>query len=178
MWVSEPGGGDAVRIGTTEREDAMRVLGDHFAEGRLPMHEYEERVNATINATTRGDLRELFTDLPAPYPPFLAPPTWQAPPMMPPPQMNPMWRPPPPPMVPMYPAYGQPPGAYSDKSRVVAGLLQILLPFGVGRFYTGHHGIAVAQLLTCGGFGVWSLIDGIIILVNGGTDGYGRQLRD
>src|SRR5215203_5267376 len=37
---------------------------------------------------------------------------------------------------------------FSDKSKMVAGLLQIFLgSFGVGRFYTGHIGLAVAQLL-------------------------------
>ena len=38
----------------------------------------------------------------------------------------------------------------SDKSKVAAGVLQLFLGgFGVGRFYTGHVGIAIAQLLTC-----------------------------
>jgi TM2 domain-containing membrane protein YozV len=80
-------------------------------------------------------------------------------------------------------AYGQPGVVYSDKSKLVAGLLGIFLgTFGVGRFYTGHTGIAVAQLLvgvlTCGLGGLWGLIDGILILVNGGTDAQGRVLRD
>src|SRR5215813_10008993 len=44
---------------------------------------------------------------------------------------------------------------FSDKSKMVAGLLQIFLgSFGVGRFYTGHMGLAIAQIavtwLTCG----------------------------
>ncbi|WP_405013127.1 TM2 domain-containing protein [Kitasatospora sp. NBC_01539] len=67
----------------------------------------------------------------------------------------------------------------SDKSKVVAGLLQIFLGgFGIGRFYTGHVGIGVAQLLTCGGLGVWALIDGIIFLVSDTrTDAQGRKLR-
>ncbi|HEX8867380.1 MAG TPA: TM2 domain-containing protein, partial [Lentzea sp.] len=68
---------------------------------------------------------------------------------------------------------------YSDKSKVAAGVLQLFLGhFGVGRFYMGDTGIAVAQLLTCGGCGIWALIDGIMILVNGGTDAQGRKLRD
>jgi len=72
---------------------------------------------------------------------------------------------------------------YSEKQKLVAGLLQILLGgFGVGRFYTGHVGIGVAQIfvtiLTCGLGAIWGLIDGILILVNGGTDAEGRPLRD
>jgi hypothetical protein len=78
------------------------------------------------------------------------------------------------------PQSGQP---LSDKSKVMAGLLQILLgSFGAGRFYTGHTGIAIGQIaatwLTCGVGAIWPLIDGIMILVNGGTDSDGRRLRD
>jgi TM2 domain-containing membrane protein YozV len=71
----------------------------------------------------------------------------------------------------------------SDKSKVVAGVLQILLgAFGAGRFYTGHTGKAIAQIavtwVLCGAGAVWPLIDGILILVKGGTDAQGRPLRD
>jgi TM2 domain-containing membrane protein YozV len=71
----------------------------------------------------------------------------------------------------------------SDKSKLAAGLLQIFLgSFGVGRFYTGHVGMAIGQIaatwLTCGLGAIWPLIDGIMILVNGGTDAQGRKLRD
>ena len=31
--------------------------------------------------------------------------------------------------------------------------------FGAHRFYLGHTGIAIAQLLTLGGLGIWSFID-------------------
>ena len=67
----------------------------------------------------------------------------------------------------------------SDKSKIVAGVLQILLgTLGIGRFYTGHVGMGVAQLLTCGGLGIWSLIDGILFLVsNDRTDAQGRLLQ-
>ncbi len=79
-----------------------------------------------------------------------------------------------------YDPYGRP---LSDKSKVVAGVLSITLGgFGAGRFYTGHTGIAIGQLVvtlvTCGLGSFWGLIDGIIILVNGGTDAEGRVLRD
>ncbi|MFJ9694218.1 TM2 domain-containing protein [Kitasatospora sp. NPDC101183] len=68
---------------------------------------------------------------------------------------------------------------YSDKSKIVAGILQLFLGgFGIGRFYTGHIGMGIAQLLTCGGFGIWALIDGIMFLVsNDRTDAQGRLLR-
>jgi TM2 domain-containing membrane protein YozV len=71
---------------------------------------------------------------------------------------------------------------YSEKSKIVAGLLQILLPFGIGRFYIGDTKIGVLQLLvsifTCGIGGLWSLIDGILILVHDDTkDSRGYILR-
>jgi TM2 domain-containing membrane protein YozV len=78
---------------------------------------------------------------------------------------------------------GQYPVQYSDKSKLVAGLLQIFVGWaGAGRFYTGHTGMAVGQLLvsifTCGIGGLWGFIDGIMILAKGGTDAQGRVLRD
>jgi TM2 domain-containing membrane protein YozV len=70
---------------------------------------------------------------------------------------------------------------YSDKSKIVAGLLQVLLPLGIGRMYMGHTGIGVAQLLvtifTCGVGALWPFVDGIIILVNDTKDADGRMLR-
>jgi hypothetical protein len=162
--VNQPLDPDALRIGTQEREDAVRVLGDHFAAGRLPIDEYEKRVTEAIEAQTRGALRPLFADLPAPYPAFMAPPLRPAMPVP----------------MPVYQPTHQYPVVYSDKNKVAAGLLQILLPFGIGRFYTGDTGIAVAQLLTSLLFVgvIWSFVDGIILLVSGGTDGQGRRLRD
>lgn len=76
-------------------------------------------------------------------------------------------------------AYGRP---LSDKSKVVAGILQLVLGFGIGRFYIGDTSTGIWQivvtLLTCGIGHVWSMIDGILILVNGGVDAQGRVLRD
>ncbi|WP_016908167.1 TM2 domain-containing protein, partial [Streptomyces xiaopingdaonensis] len=72
--------------------------------------------------------------------------------------------------------YGRP---YSDKSKIVAGVLQLFLgTFGIGRFYIGSVGIGVAQIFTCGGLGLWSLIDGILLLISEDkTDSNGRVLR-
>ncbi|MFG2603697.1 TM2 domain-containing protein [Streptomyces sp. NPDC048514] len=68
---------------------------------------------------------------------------------------------------------------YSEKSKIVAGILQIFLgSFGAGRFYVGSTGVAIAQLFTCGGLGVWALIDGILFLTsNDRTDKQGNPLR-
>jgi hypothetical protein len=156
---------DQLRIGTAERESAVKILSDHMADGRLSLEEYEERMSAALEAKTRGELRVLFRDLPAPYPPFMVPPTL-APPNAPPPVYYP------PPMSPVN--YGE-----SHRHRVVAGVLQLVFPFGVGRFYTGHTGIGLAQLFTMFiGVGIiWSMVDGIILLVNGGDDVDGRPLR-
>lgn len=83
---------------------------------------------------------------------------------------------------------------FSDKSKVAAGLLQLFLGgFGVGRFYTGHVGIAVGQLvLTLAGIvlsivgvgilmlwavGIWAFVDAIVLLAGRSTDARGLPLR-
>lgn len=173
--ADDPTDKDDLRIGTQEREDAIRILGEHMAEGRLEVDEYEDRVATVAEAKTTGTIRPLFKDLPAPYPAFMVPPV-QPQPLAP---MPPMLMPPPQGApVPMYPQYVALPVMPSERNRYVAGILQIVLPFGVGRFYTGHTGMALAQLFTCFifvGF-IWSFIDGIILMVNGGTDAQGRPL--
>src|SRR5689334_14937479 len=55
-----------IRIGTAEREDAMKRLSDHFAAGRLSVAEFDERSGIVAAALTRGDLDQVFTDLPEP----------------------------------------------------------------------------------------------------------------
>ncbi len=73
-------------------------------------------------------------------------------------------------------AYGRP---LSDKSKLVAGLLQIFLGgLGIGRFYLGYSTIGVLQLVTFGGCGVWALIDAIMILMGNVPDAQGRTLRE
>ncbi len=79
-----------------------------------------------------------------------------------------------------HPVTGEP---FSDKQKLTAGLLNILLgAFGAGRFYLNQPGIAVAQIavtwLTCGIGGIWPLIDGIMMLTGSVRDEHGRPLRD
>ena len=48
--------------------------------------------------------------------------------------------------------------------------------FGAHRFYTGHIGLGVVQLLTLGGCGIWALIDFILIIVGNFKDAEGHLL--
>src|SRR3954470_12827724 len=181
---------DPVRIGNREREAAVRELGEHFAEGRLDPEEYQERASAAYAARTAGDLAPLFKDLPRSdeQPTVAAPPFPPTAVSQPAPAFPTLSHPVPPP----YPApyapgyleapYGREPATgipYSDRQKVVAGVLQLLLPFGIGRFYTGHTGVAVAQLvLSFVAIGaIWAFIDGLVILCGRPLDSDGRPLR-
>lgn len=167
---------DELRIGTAEREEAARLLADHFGMGRITPDEYEARVTDAYAAVTLGALRPLFRDLPQPHPGFLAPP--QQPMYSQPTMQLPMYGPP---SMPAPMPYAPPmPVPASYRSKTVAGVLQIVLPFGVGRFYTGQIGLGLLQLFVVlvTGIGVlWPIVDGIMLLANGGLDAEGRPLR-
>ncbi|MBX9641685.1 MAG: NINE protein [Mycobacteriaceae bacterium] len=119
---------------------------------------------------------------PCPPPPF-PPPPFPPPPF--PPQYNPQYGAGYDPSAPFgrHPVTGQP---YSDKSKMVAGLLQLLGLFGLvgfGRIYAGYVGLGIAQLLvgwvTCGlGAWVWGIIDAVLFMTDKVTDPQGRPLRD
>jgi hypothetical protein len=47
---------------------------------------------------------------------------------------------------------------------------------GVHNFYTKKTGIAIIQLLTLGGCGIWALVDLIMIVTGSYRDGQGRPL--
>ena len=59
-----------VRVGDTERNAAVAALGEHMSTGRLDLDEFGTRSAKASSARTVGELRELFTDLPAPHPPL------------------------------------------------------------------------------------------------------------
>lgn len=55
-------------------------------------------------------------------------------------------------------------GGNEIKSKVVALILSIFLgELGIDRFYLGYIGTGILKLITCGGFGIWWLIDLIMI---------------
>jgi hypothetical protein len=61
--VTEPA--DSLRVSDAERDQALRVLSDHAAVGRLTLDELEERSSRALAAKTRGELATLTGDLPA-----------------------------------------------------------------------------------------------------------------
>lgn len=132
------------------------------------------------------------------------------PPYQPPPYPPPPGNPPPGPFPPPYQPNGYPNGYYvdpmapygrnpftgeplSDKSKVVAGLLQLLGlvgVLGIGRIYLGYTGLGIGQLVgglvlglvTCG-FGfvvpvIWGIVDAVLIFSGQVRDRQGRPLKD
>ncbi len=57
---------DNIRIGDADRERVTARLREHYAEGRLTQEELDERISATLNAKTFGELRPIMADLPEP----------------------------------------------------------------------------------------------------------------
>ena len=68
-------------------------------------------------------------------------------------------------------------GPAGGKDWLVTLLLSIFLgSLGVDRFYLGYTGLGIVKLITCGGAGIWWLIDLIFIITNKMTDKEGRPL--
>ena len=53
-----------VRAGDADRDAAAAALGEHFAQGRLTLDELNARLDATLTATTHGELSQATRDLP------------------------------------------------------------------------------------------------------------------
>lgn len=68
-------------------------------------------------------------------------------------------------------------GVTSEKRMLPAAILCFFLGFlGVHRFYVGKIGTGILQLFTFGGFGIWALVDFIMIVVGSFTDKEGLKL--
>lgn len=73
---------------------------------------------------------------------------------------------------------GQLQGVFSEKEWLITLLLSAFLGhLGVDRFYLGEIGLGVAKLLTCGGLGIWWIVDIILIATRKVDDANGLPLR-
>ncbi|MFI7118456.1 DUF1707 domain-containing protein [Amycolatopsis sp. NPDC049868] len=62
-----------LRISDQDRESALTALGEHMTVGRIDIDEFGERSARITAAKTRGELAEIFLDLPEPHPRYDAP---------------------------------------------------------------------------------------------------------
>ena len=70
------------------------------------------------------------------------------------------------------------PGLFSDKEWLTAVLLSFFVGWlGIDRFYLGHTGLGVLKLISLGGFGIWYIIDLILIVTGNLKDSQGLPLR-
>ena len=66
----------------------------------------------------------------------------------------------------------------SDKSGIACLLFLLLLNLlGIHRFYVGKVGTGILFLITFGGFGLWWLIDLIMLICGAFTDADGRKVK-
>jgi RNA polymerase subunit RPABC4/transcription elongation factor Spt4 len=65
----------------------------------------------------------------------------------------------------------------SEKWIILLVLSFFLGALGVDRFYVGKIGTGILKLVTAGGFGVWWLIDLIMILIGKFTDKEGNVIK-
>lgn len=73
---------------------------------------------------------------------------------------------------------GEIPGLFSERDWFVTLVISLFLgSLGMDRFYLGYTTLGVLKLITCGGCGIWALIDLILIATDSLPDANGRRLR-
>ena len=71
------------RIGDADRDQAVALLQEHMAKGRIDASEFDDRMSRALKAKTASELSVLFDDLPEPRPHSASdatpyqPPPWQ-----------------------------------------------------------------------------------------------------
>jgi hypothetical protein len=55
---------DSLRISDADREAAVALLGEQYAQGRLTKEEFDDRCDTVWSAKTRGEVAPVFVDLP------------------------------------------------------------------------------------------------------------------
>ena len=61
------------------------------------------------------------------------------------------------------------------KDHIVVLLISIFLgQFGIDRFYIGDTTMGVLKLITCGGCGIWTIIDWFMIMGDTKTKNYNK----
>ncbi|MGW7534563.1 DUF1707 SHOCT-like domain-containing protein [Amycolatopsis sp. NPDC054798] len=141
-----------LRISDQERESALNALGEHMSAGRIDIDEFGERSARITAAKTRGELGELFVDLPVPHPMFGAG-TPAAP--------QPAVAPPPPMPVPQPAASGEVAARqqeWSPGQRLVAALIPLVWIAAIALIATGTAGwpvIFAPIALTAVGRALW-----------------------
>ena len=69
----------------------------------------------------------------------------------------------------------------SDKDQSTAFALSMATMWvgfaGIDRFYLGQTGLGIAKLLTCGGFGIWYIVDLMLLGMGRMRDADGNSLR-
>lgn len=64
----------------------------------------------------------------------------------------------------------------SYKDPLIALLLSLFVgQLGIDRFYVGQTSLGVIKLLTCGGFGIWSIVD-LFLIMNAAREENARKL--
>jgi TM2 domain-containing membrane protein YozV len=72
----------------------------------------------------------------------------------------------------------EPPVGMPTRSQQTAFLLSYFGgSFGIDRFYLGQTGLGVAKLLTCGGLGIWAIVDLVMIGMGKMRDAEGNSLQ-